>query len=180
MITFLMGRYFPLTLAIFFFLIETLPVLGLYAFYKSALKELNIKPRKREGTWKKWLSKWLLLLGTLTAMIGTALWALQLDDMSPGLTKIYYYHFPVFPIMYGTALFYLFQPDGSPCFFFKIPMRYIYLGYVLLEVLAIEFLEFEHLPFILSGIYLVLAVASLIQRYYKKGKNTPSGQPQAS
>ena len=127
------------------------------------------------GTWKHCL----FFFGTLAIIISTAIWALQMDDMEPRLNAIIKYHTICFPVMYGTALFYLLQPAGRTYSFFKIPMRYIYLGYVLLEVLAIEFLEFEYLPFILSGIYLVLAVASLIQRFLKKSKGyTPSGHPQ--
>ncbi len=153
-----LDTYLPLILTVLVILVETILAVIIYCITLVIRESMpqNPNPQPMQSRWKRWLLKWLLLLGTLTAMIGTALWALQLDDMSPGLTKIDYYHFPVFPIMYGTALFYLFQPDGSPCFFFKIPMRYIYLGYV------------------------VLAVVALIQRFLKKPQGyNPSGHPQA-
>lgn len=168
----------PLVLAFLVVIGEAILAVVVYGLYRAVRELAPERPASgfypdgpdpdfylEYGSWKQCL----LLLGTLAAMFGTAIWAFYMDYDSSLLNTLFLLHFFGFPVMLGTAIFYIFQPSCYRYYFVKIPMKYIYLGYVLLEVIVVfRFEKNEYLsvflPAGISILYLALAVVALVQK----------------
>lgn len=144
--------------AYFYTIAEALFAVILYGIYRI-IAEFRKKDSSFQITWRKIA----LLLITISIILITAWWATLVDNYSDILSTLYSLHFSSFPVMLATSLFYFFKSPNNTYWLFKIPMGYIFLGYVLLEVLigvsANEFVQVFQLG--LSLVYLVLGGISL-------------------
>ena len=151
--------------AYFYTIAEALFAVILYGIYRI-IAEFKRKGSSFQITWKKIV----FLLITIGVVLVTAWWATLVDNYSDTLSTLFSLHFLCFPVMLTTSLFYFFKSPNNTYWIFKIPMGYIFLGYVLLEVLigvsANEFVQVFQLG--LSIVYLVLGGISLASGPRKK------------